>query len=168
MYPQKLNKKLTNADLYTSFRRLNIGKLVNVWKRFFDDWAHQEFERCGYPYFKMSYMPFIMNISENGSTNNEIAHKAKVTKQAMSKVVKELTDHGLIRVEKHPSDARASMIYLTEEGKKFITQSVHCVTGLQKQYEDLIGKASLDQMMESMQKIVEHHERSTLNKTLKL
>ena len=68
----------------------NIGRLVNMWKRFFDDWAYEELNQLGYDYFKMAYMPFIMNISETGSTNNEIAIKAKVTKQAMSKVVVQL------------------------------------------------------------------------------
>lgn len=117
----------------------NVGKLVNVWKRFFDDWAYQEFEKQGYPYFRMSYMPFIMNISNSGSTNNEIAQRAKVTKQAMSKVVKELTTHGLIRVEKHPTDARATMIYLSEAGEKFVAQSKSCVYGLHDQYEEILG-----------------------------
>lgn len=147
--------------------QLNIGKLVNVWKRFFDDWAHQEFVKQGYPYFKMSYLPFIMNISTSGSTNNEIAQKAKVTKQAMSKVVKELTAHGLIRVEKHPTDARASMIFLTKEGEKFVSQSKFCVSGLQEEYKTIIGEEALNQMLESIHKIVQHHETTTVNKTLK-
>ncbi len=146
----------------------NVGKLVNVWKRFFDDWAYQEFEKQGYPYFRMSYMPFIMNISNSGSTNNEIAQRAKVTKQAMSKVVKELTSLGLIRVEKHPTDARATMIYLSEAGEKFVAQSKSCVYGLHDQYEEILGAEALNQMLESMHKIVQHHETITQNKTLKL
>ena len=146
----------------------NVGKMVNMWKRFFDDWAHREFEKQGYPYFRMSYMPFIMNISNSGSTNNEIAQRAKVTKQAMSKVVKELAALGLIRVEKHPTDARATMIYLSESGEKFVVQSRSCVYGLQHQYEEILGAEALNQMLESMHKIVQHHEAITQNKTLKL
>jgi DNA-binding MarR family transcriptional regulator len=104
----------------------NIGKLINMWKRFFDDWAHEELNNHGYDYFKMSYMPFIMNISEQGSTNNEIAIKAKVTKQAMSKVVKELLAFDLIKIQKHETDARAALIFLTQNGKDLITDTKMC------------------------------------------
>jgi len=157
-----------NTENTNAFLPLNVGKLVNTWKRFFDDWAHQELELRGYPYFKMAYMPFIMNISNEGSTNNEIAQKAKVTKQAMSKVVKELTSLGLIRVEKHPTDARATMIYLSDAGEKFVAHSKRCVLGLHDQYEEILGAEALNQLLNSMQKIVQHHEAITQNKTLKL
>lgn len=157
-----------NIDKTTNLLPPSVGRLVNLWKRFFDDWAHQELELRGYPYFKMAYMPFIMNISNEGSTNNEIAQKAKVTKQAMSKVVKELTTLGLIRVEKHPTDARATMIYLSDAGEKFVAQSKLCVTGLHAQYKEILGEEELNQLLHSMQKIVQHHETITQNKTLKL
>lgn len=95
----------------------NIGKLINTWKRFFDDWAYEQLNFHGYDYFKMGYMPFIMNISVNGSTNNDVAKKAKVTKQAMSKVVKELLEHELIKIEKHETDARVSLIFYSKRYK---------------------------------------------------
>ena len=52
----------------------HIGRLLNMWKRYFDDWANDNLFSNGYQYFKMAYMPFIMNISPEGSTNNEIAN----------------------------------------------------------------------------------------------
>lgn len=162
------NQEIENTEKLIPSTQFNIGKLVNVWKRFFDDWAHQEFVRQGYPYFKMSYMPFIMNISSKGSTNNEIAQKAKVTKQAMSKVVKELTSIGLIRIEKHPEDARASLIFLSEAGEKFVNQSKVCVFGLQEEYQAILGEEAMHQLLLSLQKIVNYHEIKTENKTLKV
>jgi DNA-binding MarR family transcriptional regulator len=146
----------------------NIGKLINMWKRFFDDWAHEELNKHGYDYFKMGYMPFIMNISDSGSTNNEIAIKAKVTKQAMSKVVKELLAFDLIKIQKHETDARAALIFLTQKGKDLIADTKKCVAELSSEYIDIIGEKNYKVMVDSMYKIVKHHELKTHNKTLSL
>lgn len=158
----KTNEKPAN------YNEKNIGKLINTWKRFFDDWAYEQLNYHGYDYFKMGYMPFIMNISENGSTNNEVAIKAKVTKQAMSKVVKELIEHGLIKIEKHETDARASLIFLTENGKNLIRDTKKCVNSLGDEYAELVGDKNYQIMIDSMFKIVKHHESKTQNKTLRL
>lgn len=139
-----------------------------MWKRFFDDWAHDELAAHGYDYFRMGYMPFIMNISEEGSTNNEIAAKAKVTKQAMSKVTKELMEHGLIRSEKHEEDGRSTIIYLTPKGKKLIVDTKRCVSALGEEYKEIVGDKNFQIMLDSMHKIVEYHESKTQNKTLRV
>ncbi len=144
----------------------NIGKLINTWKRFFDDWAYEQLNFHGYDYFKMGYMPFIMNISKDGSTNNDVAMKAKVTKQAMSKVVKELLEHKLIKIEKHETDARASLIFLTVKGKNLIHDTKRCVNTLSGEYAELVGDKNYQIMIDSMFKIVKHHESKTHNKTL--
>lgn len=160
------SKKLTTTTSVSEPK--NIGRLVNMWKRFFDDWAHEELNKLGYDYFKMAYMPFIMNISESGSTNNEIAIKAKVTKQAMSKVVKELLAFDLIKIQKHETDARAALIFLTQKGKDLIADTKKCVGKLSSEYIDIIGEKNYKVMIESMYKIVKHHELKTHNKTLSL
>jgi DNA-binding MarR family transcriptional regulator len=150
------------------YHKNNIGKLINMWKRFFDDWAHDALTERGYDYFKMGYMPFIMNISEEGSTNNEIACKARVTKQAMSKVVKELVGLGLIKSVKHQEDARASLLFLTPKGKKFLTEIKSCMVTLSEEYRQIIGSENFEIMTEGMFKIIEFHESKSQNKTLRI
>lgn len=146
----------------------NIGRLLNMWKRYFDNWANDKLYEYGYSYFKMAYMPFIMNISSTGSTNNEIALKAKVTKQAMSKVVKELLQHGIIKIEKHADDKRASLIFLTPKGKKLVDDTKSCVLHLSEEYKEIVGAANFDIMIECMYKIVQHHEAKSEGKMLQV
>lgn len=159
--------KLEEAELLTHNPK-NIGRLLNMWKRYFDDWANEALFAHGYSYFKMAYMPFIMNISPTGSTNNEIAEKAKVSKQAMSKVVKELLEFGLIKVEKHSVDARVSHILLTAKGKHLVTDTKKYVLGLASDYEQLIGKKNYAIMIDSMHKIVSHHQALKQNENIEL
>jgi hypothetical protein len=49
-----------------------------------------------------------------------------------------------------------------------VAQSKQCVTGLHAQYREILGEEELNQLLHSMQKIVQHHETITQNKTLKL
>lgn len=146
----------------------NIGRLLNMWKRYFDNWANEQLFEHGYSYFKMAYMPFIMNISNTGSTNNEIALKAKVTKQAMSKVVKELLQHGIIKIEKHADDKRASLIFLTPKGKKLVVDTKSCVIVLSEEYKEIVGTENFDIMIECMYKILQHHEAKNEGKLLQV
>src|SRR6476620_9056102 len=93
------------------------GKILAHLKRQFDSWATAELAAHGYEDFKMGYMPLLANITPEGITNNELARKARVSKQAMSKLVKELVGMGYVATHEHGADKRSIEIYLTPKGK---------------------------------------------------
>lgn len=135
------------------------GRVSYQAKRAFDDWALKALAKQGYPDFKMAYMPLLMNIGIDGNTNKEIAEKSRVTKQAMSKVVKELQELGLIDVYPNKNDKRCVNIFLSAKGKKMVyTAKVH-VRELTTQYKKFIGKENYDIMIDGLSKIIEYHNR---------
>ena len=140
---------------------VSVGKLISYLKRHFDAWATVEFARYGYTDFKLAYMPLIMNIQPEGITNNELAQKAMVTKQAMSKVVKELAEAGYITTETDGSDRRSSFIYLTPKGKKLVLKTRSRVQDLEKEYEKVLGKKELLQTKEMLQRLIDYHRSET-------
>ena len=75
-------------------------------------------QKDGYTDFKMAYMPLLMNIDPDGCNEQGASEKAFITKQAMSKVVKELLERGYIETEKNYDDKRCANIFLTAKGKK--------------------------------------------------
>src|SRR5437764_13792518 len=106
----------------------------------------------------MGYMPLLMNIHPEGITNNELAKKARVTKQAMSKVVKDLVNLGFIKTELHGSDKRSSIIYLTTKGKKFILMARNGVFDKEAEYEKLLGKSNFQLLKKQLMKIIEFND----------
>lgn len=136
----------------------SVGKLISHIKRHFDAWAMAEIAEHGYADFKMGYMPLIMNIRPEGITNNELAKKAMVTKQAMSKVVKELTEADYITAETHGQDKRSSIIYLTPKGKKLVLAARERVLELEAAYEKILGKKELGQFKDMLHKLIEYHD----------
>lgn len=135
------------------------GKLLSILKRQFEAWATTELEGHGYADFKMGYMPLLMNIHPEGITNNELAKKAKVTKQAMSKVVKELVEAGYIVTETHGRDKRSSIISLTVKGKKLVLSARQKVFELEAEYETVIGKKKFAELKEMLTRIMDYHDQ---------
>src|SRR5579871_4036935 len=96
------------------------GKILAHLKKQFDQWAVDQLAQKGYKAFKITYMPVIMNIDPQGTNNNDLAVRSKVTKQAMSKVIKELQRSGYISSKTDPNDKRFTIFSLTAKGKNLI------------------------------------------------
>lgn len=160
-----LNEQFIKAR---KLKEKNYGKLVQLQKRFFDEWALERLNQKGYVRFKLSYMAFLMNIDEHGISNKELAEKAHVTKQAMSKVMKELEKLGLVESKTHEEDARMSVISLTDKGKQMVITVVENVCEKMDEYEALVGKANFQQAMDTMFIILEYEKVKMAGKQLRL
>lgn len=134
----------------------SYGKLVSMQKRLLDEWALSRYAERGYPDFKMAYMPFLMNIPESGATNKDLAALAGVTKQAMSKVIGELEELGLVKSHYHEEDARMSIIRLTRKGMEMIVAAVDEMCKKTAEYERVVGKERLAVAMEVMWAITDY------------
>ncbi len=135
----------------------NFGKMVRMLRNSFDTWAMQGLAKEGYGDFKMGYMPFLMNIGPEGSTNKEIAERARVTKQAMSKVIRELENLGYIAIKPHVTDKRCQLITLKPRGAELITIIHQCVANLMGDHETLVGKDNYTNFLETMDKLLQYH-----------
>jgi DNA-binding MarR family transcriptional regulator len=106
----------------------------------------------------MAHVPILMNIDVGGTTNNELAKRTKVTKQAMSKVIKELQTMGYIIAKEHEADKRSISLMLSEKGKKLVLNSRHRMLALHHEYEGLLGKKKFNDLIDQLQKIIHYHE----------
>jgi len=146
------------------FKKTSYGRLVSMQKRFFDEWAQEKLESNGFKDFKMSYFAILMNISLEGVTSTELAEKICVTKQASSKVIKELERQGLVHLATDEKDSRRVLIFLTKRGKELVIQATENVKKKTKEYEKLVGKEKFAEAMETMYKIMEHDREEWLRR----
>lgn len=137
------------------------GKILSHLKRQFDGWATAGLIAHGYNDFKMGYMPLLANIQPEGITNNELAKKARVTKQAMSKVVKELVSLGYVETETHGEDKRSSVVFLTPKGKKLVIAARQKVSSLEQEYEKLLGKKKFTELKEMLIAIIRYEDEKS-------
>jgi DNA-binding MarR family transcriptional regulator len=90
------------------------------------------------------------NLEENGITNNELAKKAGVSKQAMSKVVNDLEQHGYVYTQPHESDARSSVIFLDERGKALFVVLNTAMNQVRQRFDAAIGQERMNTMIDSL------------------
>lgn len=140
-----------------NFDRL-ILKMLYILRRHTDKWAISHLPAITDIDFNITYMPYFMNIGYEGISNHDLVNKIKVTKQAVSKIVKELEALGLVSTEKSETDARSNMIFLTKEGGKLYEAVKIMTNGLTDEYIKLIGAKKYEQFIDTFVKINEWHE----------
>ncbi len=149
-----LEKELNRLSVDKEY---NFARILSHLKKHFDEWCMGNLSREGYPDMKVGYMAFLMNIGSEGITNNELAKKIRVTKQAMSKTSKELQSLNLIELTPNPNDARSSLITLTTHGLKMVIHARLKVNKLSEQYIAAIGKKNYRETMDNLNKIIQVH-----------
>lgn len=150
----------------TEFIKANSwGKILTYLKRQFDQWATLKLNQGGYRHFKMAYMPVLMNIKAEGTNNNELAKSARVTKQAMSKVAKELVEYGYIKTKTDPTDKRSTIFTLTDKGKKLVIEARLSVKDLMDEYRTMLGHEEYDRTLQVLLKIIEYTDEKLTRET---
>ncbi len=130
------------------------AKIISTLKRQFDVWATENLICTGHEEMKLWYLPLIMNIGPDGITNNELAKKSHMTKQAMSKIVKELLQLGYIETCTCDDDKRCSNIFLTEKGKLFALSCRQNVRNIEAVYVNRFGKEKFESTKETLLEII--------------
>ncbi len=138
-------------------RHCNWAKLVSKLKKQLDLHIEALLKERGYKNFKLGYMPFLMNIDPEGITNNDLAKRFSVTKQASSKILNELIERHYITAEPHGEDGRSSIVFLTDRGKKFVIEAKRCMDELADEYSELLGKKNFENLRDMMTKIIEYN-----------
>jgi DNA-binding MarR family transcriptional regulator len=136
----------------------NWARLMWAGKRLFERSIQQAMNASGIGPFKFSYIPFLASISLKSITNRELAQRAKVPKQAMSRTVKELEEQGLIRTEKNQKDGRSVKISLTIEGQKHLLTIKREQHRLMDEYKRVVGEEHFNIAVDVLRQIIAYHE----------
>jgi DNA-binding MarR family transcriptional regulator len=131
----------------------SLARLINLFKKDIDLRITKKIQERGYKNFKLGDMVLLVHIDAQGTINNDLARKARISKQAMSKVVKNLEADNYISTRKHDTDNRASIIFLTEKGKEFMINVYEEVDAIQALYEEIIGPESLTELKSILKKL---------------
>lgn len=133
-------------------------KLIYLLKRFIDEWSSKKMCVANNLGFNSAHLPLFMSIGTTGISNNALAAKLNVSKQATSKIIKELEVINMVRSEKSPDDARVVMLHMTDEGAKFYHYLKSQVTELENMYKKEVGAKNYEIAIDVMLKLVKFHE----------
>lgn len=133
-------------------------KMLYVLKKLSDDWLFSKLCHGNCESFNNAHLPLLFSISDEGISNSKLAAKLSISKQAASKVIKELEEQNLVQTEKCPNDARSSNIFLTAKGKQLQNHIKTQVMEMEEQYMKVLGAKNYNIAMDAMQKLIDFHE----------
>ena len=110
-------------------------------------------QQLGFTDFKTSYLVFLANIDEKGITNSELAKRACVTKQMMSKTVSLLESEGYIYTEKSETDSRSSRIFMNDRGFELLYAVRDCVNEAHARFSGIVGEDRLEQTIDTLRQL---------------
>ncbi|MBB5638968.1 DNA-binding MarR family transcriptional regulator [Pedobacter cryoconitis] len=135
-----------------------IFKQLYILKHHTDKLAADQLANLVHSDFNITFMPYFMNIGHQGISNHNLVNKIMVTKQGVSKTVKELERLGLAYTRKSETDARSIMIFLTEDGKKLHDTICKMADEVTSDYIKLVGAKKYEQFIDTFIKISKWHE----------
>lgn len=147
----------TNFDVHELER--DIFRISYALERALDKWGEQYLIAINYPNFHTTYMPYFMQIvGSTGISNNDLAIRMGVTKQAVSRIVKGLIASGLVRSEKSDTDGRSYTLHLTSEGEKFYGNAQKMIRQLVQHYLKTISAKDYNNTIDTLLKVIKFHK----------
>lgn len=109
-------------------------------------------------WLNITHVPYIMNIGTNGISNTDLVFQMKVSRQAVSKILKEMEHEQLIYTSKNENDARTLLINLAPKGKALFNTVRVDAKELSGEYKKILGPKKYETMVDSLLEIVAYHE----------
>lgn len=154
-----MDPNLLSAVLgFKSKRNRLLGRLFSKSYRYITSLAGDFLKKEGYDNFRVAHVVILMHIDlEEGLMINTLAQQIGISKQAISKIIKELQVEGYVYSEKHPTDARASLVRLSEKGAHFVLAWQRCTDHIDDLFKDVIGSKRLEQLKDILEELTEHY-----------
>lgn len=108
---------------------------------------------AGYPQ-RPAHSAVFAHIDIDGTRLTELALRANVTPQAMGQLVDDLERMGYVRRTPDPTDRRAKLIVLTDEGRGCLRAALATIAGIERQLEELLGRPRLSELRAALRTII--------------
>jgi DNA-binding MarR family transcriptional regulator len=142
-------------DSHIATRKRNITRGIYITHRYINEWALTKWKQDGWDNIRPDHLRLISIISTEQLNINELSKRARVSKQAMSKMVNDLISKGFIAFETDPNDSRSKIISITKDGVEFMEYFKGCAKLVEKKFEDIIGAKKTQQLIDILAELTE-------------
>jgi len=104
----------------------------------------QRMEAAGWPDAPSRHYPVFENIDPEGTRMTVLASRAGISHQAMGELVWELEQRGIVERAPDPSDRRARLVRLTDEGRVVVRAALREIAAIERIWTRRWRQAGLD------------------------
>ncbi len=103
-------------------------------------------KQSGAPRLRRAHASLLPHIDWSGTRINELSTRLGVTKQAVSQLVTDLEELGVLARVADPEDARARRVVFTERGKRGLLEGLAVLRELEEELAGAIGKRAMAEL----------------------
>lgn len=140
----------------------NLVRLIRLVERYTSTSIGKILEQSGYAPLTARHLQVFENLDSRGSNIVQMAQNAAISKQAMSKLVKEVAEAGFVESVTDTRDSRFVVVRLTPKGE---TLQQDVLSKFVIYYDSFVGQegiseTELQSMADTLLKFVKHFEAS--------
>jgi DNA-binding MarR family transcriptional regulator len=137
-------------------RTTNVGFLLAKASQRFNELLVERFEARGFPEVRPSYGSVLVPLFDGQPLRlGEIAGQARLSKQAMTGLVRLCEQDGLVRREPDPDDGRAFRISLTGRGLQLKQVAEQELADLDRALVAALGERKRDALIEALKGVMD-------------
>jgi DNA-binding MarR family transcriptional regulator len=140
-----MNTPIDSAELAYQLSN-SLSRLLLEFGKDYERRILDKLHRRGHPLIRPSHSSVFSNLGLGAVRVTELAERARVTQQAMGKILKELERIGYVVRDIDGNDRRAKKIRLTERGMQLVQDSMDAVAEVRQHYSAQVGQAELDSL----------------------
>jgi len=134
----------------------DIGFLLAKATQRWNELLAERFSAAGYADVRPSYGSVLLPLyEENGLRMGELARRARLSKQTMTTMIRRLEDDGLVDRRPDPTDARASLVFLTGRSRRFEPVAERTLRALDMRVRRRLGTPHLSSTKNALRAILE-------------
>lgn len=140
----------------TTLSRDDLGFLLAKAAQRWNEVLAARFAAAGYADVRPSYGSVLLPLfEEDGLRMGELARRARLSKQTMTSMIGRLERDGLVERRADPSDARASLIFLTARSRRFAPVASATLRELEALTSDCLGSEQIANTKDALRQLME-------------
>jgi DNA-binding MarR family transcriptional regulator len=139
--------KTIDADKFEAIKRQSVAQLLFKCARLVNERAISRVnQRPGGPALRAAHTTLFPHLNADGVRGADLAKKLGVTKQAVSQLVTELEEWGVVEQIADPQDGRAKLVRFTKKGEQSLLQGLAVLGEVEAELSDKIGKRRMHEL----------------------
>lgn len=102
---------------------------------------------------RASTVALFPHLSREGTRVGVLAERLGISKQAVSKRVAELAEHGVVELVDDPEDARARLVRLTDHGVAAFHHGIGVLAGIERELAEEIGVDAIAELRAALARV---------------
>lgn len=131
----------------------HIGVLFHRARRLLDDGVLRALAAAGFDNLRSAHDAVFSFMPATGTRLTELSRRARITKQSMGEIVRELEALGYLERARDPHDGRAQLIRYTAKGRRADEVGVLAIRNLERRWARAIGQRQMNELRATLEGI---------------